>query len=502
MSLEGSDAVVLGVDMGTTATKVVAFDASGRTHGAAMAAYPLLHPRPGEAVQDPETVLRAVVQSVREVAAQATAAGVRVVGLSCSGAMHSLLAVDGAGRPLTPALTWADERAAAQAERLRGAAGGLDLHRRTGTPLHPMAPLPKLVWFREQDPSTFAAARRWAGLKDYVLERLTGAWVIDHSTASGTGMLDLETLDWDAEALGHAGVDAARLPELVPVTHVLSLLPEAAADLGLSPGMPVVAGGGDGPLANLGLGAILPGVAAVSIGTSGALRAVVERPAVDDRGRVFCYALVPGRWVVGGAINNGGVVLRWLRDVLAPELDRAPEEALLELAARVPPGSDGLLMLPYLLGERAPHWSSLARGAYVGLRGTHGRGHLVRAALEGVCLQLALVLASLRDAGVEVREVRATGGFARSALWRQLLADALGMQVGFPAAREGSAYGAALLGMQALGLIEDVAAAAQLVAVEELLRPDPEAAATYAALLPVFAGLYDALTPAFRALGD
>ncbi|HSS59187.1 MAG TPA: FGGY-family carbohydrate kinase, partial [Solirubrobacteraceae bacterium] len=247
-------------------------------------------------------------------------------------------------------------------------------------------------------------------------------------------------------------------------------------------------------------GAVRPGVAACSIGTSGALRLMVERPAVDPQRRVFCYALVPGRWIVGGAINNGGAVLRWAGEALAPDLGPHAEAQLLELAAEVPAASEGLLMLPYLLSERAPHWSSVARGAYVGLTRHHGRGHLVRAALEGVCLQLALVLASMRDAGNEVREIRATGGFARSYLWRQMLADALGVPIGFAAGREGSAFGAALLAMETLGLVQSIDRAADLVSIEDVVEPEAGAAAVYADLLPTFASLYDALAPAFRAL--
>jgi gluconokinase len=243
-------------------------------------------------------------------------------------------------------------------------------------------------------------------------------------------------------------------------------------------------------------------VAACSIGTSGALRLVVERPVIDRAGRVFCYALAPGRWVVGGAINNGGVVLQWAGDALAPELGEHPEEALLELAAQAPPGSEALIMLPYLLSERAPHWSTLPRGAYVGLTRAHRREHLVRAALEGVCQQLALVLASLRDAGNEIREIRATGGFARSPLWRQILCDVLGFPVGFPESHQGSGFGAALLGMEALGIIDTIDRAADLIPLDEVREPEPGAAAVYAAVQPTFAQLYDALTPAFRALRD
>jgi gluconokinase len=215
---------------------------------------------------------------------------------------------------------------------------------------------------------------------------------------------------------------------------------------------------------------------------------------------VFCYALTERRWVVGGAINNGGLVLDWAGDSLAPDLGEEPEDALLELAGRVPVGSGGLIMLPYLLSERAPHWSALPRGAYIGLTRGHRREHLVRAALEGVGQQLALVLASMRSAGMQVDEMRATGGFTRSDLTRQLLADVLGLDIGFPAGHEGSSFGAALLGMEALGIVESIDVAADLVELADVVRPDPAAAATYASLLPVYSEVYDALVPTFSAL--
>jgi gluconokinase len=204
--------------------------------------------------------------------------------------------------------------------------------------------------------------------------------------------------------------------------------------------------------------------------------------------------------VVGGAINNGGLVLGWCGDALAPELKAGREDELLREAGSAPPGSDGLIMLPYLHGERAPHWSSLASGAYVGLKAQHGRPHLIRAALEGVCQQLALVLDSVKAAGNEVREIRATGGFARGALWRQMLADVLGMPVGYPRGHEGSSFGAALLGMGALGLIPSIDVAADLVEIQQTLAPDDDAAQIYADLRPTFDRLYDALVPTFRTL--
>jgi gluconokinase len=488
--------VIVGIDIGTTSAKAGAFDADGRETGASEVAYPLLEPQPGWAVQEPGVVVDAIVEATRGAIA---AAGADVAGLSFSTALHSLVGLDAHDRPITEILTWADQRAAPQAERLRRERP--HLHGATGTPLHPMSPLTKLVWFRETEPDVFARAARWVGVKELVVHRLTGEWITDHSTASATGLLALGTLEYDDEALEVAGLEARQIPVVAPTKHTMSLSAEGAAALGCDPGLPLVLGAGDGPLANLGVGATRPGVAACSIGTSGALRLMVERPVIDRQGRVFCYALTEDRWVVGGAINNGGVVLQWAGDALAPELTGDDAEAqLMDIAAQAPPGSDRLVMLPYLLSERAPHWSTLPRGAYVGLTRAHRREHLVRAAIEGVCQQMALVLTSLRDAGNEVGEIRATGGFARSALWRQMLCDALGQPVGFPEGHQGSGFGAALLGMEALGVIPSFDRAAELIAIDEVREPDAEAAAIYAAMAPIFDGLYDALGPAFSQL--
>ena len=491
---------VLGVDVGTTSAKAVVFDAHGRELGGAEQGYRLAEPAPGRAELDPGEVLDATLGVIREAAEAARAGGATVAGLSVSTAMHALLALGDGDRPLTRLVTWADTRAAAEAERLR--AEHPELHDRTGTPLHPMSPLPKLLWFAAREPEVFAAARRWVGVKELVLEALTGRWVIDHSVASGTGLLDLQALDWDAEALALAGVDRAQLAELVPATQVLSLSGAAASRAGLEAGAPVVAGAGDGPLANLGVGAVRPGVAACSIGTSGALRVVISRPAVDPARRVFCYALTPGRWVVGGAINNGGVVLRWAGEALAPDLGEDPQARLVELAGQAPPGSDGLRHAP-LPARRAR--AALERAAARRVRRadarSHRREHLVRAALEGVCQQLALVLASVREAGNEVAEVRATGGFARSdavaADPRRRARDAdrlprgprgLGLRRG--AARHGGARRRR----------QHRARRRRSCAIGDVVEPDPDGAAVLAEMLPTFASLYEALEPAFRAL--
>ena len=497
--MDPAHAVVIGIDIGTTSTKAVAFDPAAKLLCSHSAGYELYEPEPGQAVQHADEIYAAVLECIRETVSGLD--GRAVSGLCFSSAMHSLIGLDPHGVPLTAVLTWADSRAEVQVERLRSGAAGPRLHRRTGTPVHPMSPLAKIVWFREREPELAERVGHWVGIKELVLLRMCGALVVDLSVASATGLLDIHRLRWDPEALGIAGLDPEQLSRLVPTATVLPRLTnEAARAVGLPVATPVVVGASDGALASLGLGAVSPGVAACSIGTSGALRVVVDRPAVDALAGLFCFVLTEERWVIGGAINNGGVVLDWAGDTLAPDLGSEPEQSLLDLAARVPAGSGGLVMLPYLLGERAPHWSAVPRGAYVGLTRAHRREHLVRAALEGVCMQLALVLHAMRAAGHEVREIRATGGFARSPLWRQMLADVLGMDIRFPGGHEGSGLGAALLGMKALGLLPSLEAAADLVQIKETVRADPAAAATYAALLPVFSGLYEALVPTFAAL--
>jgi len=482
--------LMIAVDIGTTGVKVEAVDTVAVSFCGAQREYPTETPQPGWAEQDPDQVATAVQEAVREVVSGIAAGGRTVAGVSFSAAMHDVIGLDADGEPLTPMLTWADGRAAAQARRLRASGDWLDLHRRTGTPVHPMSPLVKLLWFREERPELWDRVAHWVGVKEYVLQRLAGVLAVDESIASAMGMYNLKARDWDDGALSLAGVRREQLPSLHATTDVVARLGADAVAWGLPAGTPIVVGASDGVLANLGVGAVAPGVVACSIGTSSAIRGVVPQARVDEQGRVFCYVLVPGRWVVGGASNNGGNVLRWLGRVMGADL-ADPDVGLTEAAASVPPGAEGLLMVPYLSGERAPRWSGDPRGALVGLTQRHTRAHIVRAALEAVCLQLALVLDAMRAAGLEPTELRATGGFAQSPFWRQLLADVLGMPIGFPAGEQGSAVGAALLGHVALGHLDSVDDAAALVRVAEVVRPDPAVAAGYRRLLPAFASIGD-----------
>jgi gluconokinase len=460
-------AYVIGVDVGTTAAKVVAFPVLGDPaaadapspgpHGA-VHEYPLIRPRSGWRVQDADVVVAATLRSLADCVAQLD--GGSVLAVAVSTAMHGVIALDAEARPLTPIITWADARARDVARELRETSLAASLHARSGTPVHSMSPLAKLRWFAENEPQLMAEATSWVGLKDLVLQALTGRLVTELSSASGTGMLSIADRTWDPEAVALSGARPDQLPQVLSTTATLPLATHVARQVGLPAGTPVVVGAGDGPLGNLGTGAILPGVAGLSLGTSGALRLVVDQPRADPTGRLFCYALTDDRWVLGTPVSNGASVVRWAGSVFAAGPDDTPTEVarppvsdadLLALAAGVEPGSEGLVMLPFLLAERGPLWDADLRGAYLGIRQHHTRAHFIRAAVEGVAFQLATILDGL-DEVEPVTSIRATGGAFRSELWREILAGVLDRPLTVTAGAEGSALGAAALGLYAIGV--------------------------------------------------
>ena len=476
--------VVIGLDVGTTGVKAVAFAPGTPWRRVAIREYPLLRPAPGQLVQDPATVLAACADALAHCVAGAGAA--EVLAVSVSAAMHGLIALDADCVPITPLITWADSRAREEARALHRTGQAADLHAATGVPVHPMTPLTKLLWFAAHDRQTWTAARWWVGLKDYLLWWLTGTLVTELSSASATGLLDMSTRTWSTVALGITGVPAGRLPDILPTTATLSLSPATASQVGLPRGTPVVVGAADGPLGNLGTGAMRPGVAGLSLGTSGAVRIALDEPKVDGAGALFCYALTESTWVVGGATSNGGGVLRWAGRTLAPDVlaaagDEGPDAALLRLAGGVPAGSEGLVMLPYLVSERAPLWEAGMHGAYLGLRRSHTRAHLVRAALEGVCMQMRGIVDRLHE--IEpVDSVRATGGVFGSPLWGQVMAAVIGRPLLLAGDAEGTAQGAAALGLFALGRAPSLLAAAAELGVggaSAAVEPDPSLVTAY-----------------------
>ncbi len=464
---------MIGLDLGTTNCKAVLLDADGHVRAKASAGYSLQIPQPGWAEQDVRHVWAA---AKKVLAAVADAAPAPPQGICFSGAMHSLFPVaDDAGTPLANAMTWADARATVVHKGLVADADTHALYRRTGCPVHSTYHLQRLRWWRRAEPEIAQQAYLWVGLKDWILHALTGVWATDLSLASTTGLLNLHTMAWDTEVLELAGVLPGRLPGLVaPSAVVGGLTAAAAAATGLPAGLPVIAGGSDGAMASLGTGIAAPGQMVITVGTSGAVRKVVAEPWFDPAERTWCYLLAGNRWIVGGAINNGGLALQWVREKLYPDLaGEAGYDQLARDAQTVPPGAEGVFLLPYFAGERSPHWAPSDRGMLYGLGMEHTRKHMARAAMEGV----ANCLADVRDAlyGSETTEevVRLTGGITRTPLWVQILADVLGVPLMALEVADTSASGAALLGMHALGLIR-ADQMARTVEPGPIYTPDPE----------------------------
>lgn len=489
------DGAILAVDVGTTSCRALLFTASGSLVARAQAPLTLTRPAPGREEQSVDAVLDACNGIMRQAAAAARESGHPVLAVALGTYMHSLVLAGAGGQWLTPVILWSDTRSAAQAERVRAADPARRLYADTGCPPHPMYPLYKLRWFQEQGSPELDRARV-ASVKDLLIESLTGEWVLDHAVATATGLCALGDLDWHPDALAWAGITRTQLPPLVPPTTTLPLSADAAGRIGLPAGTPVVVGAGDGMLANIGVGAIRPGICAITVGTSAAVRTIHGSPAIDPAGRTWCYHLLPGQWVVGGALNNGGNVLDWLEAMYGPA---GGHTAWIERAAGVPPGAGGLLFLPFLAGERSPGWNARARGVLLGLGMEHGPAHVARAALEGIAFRLRSVVGAVAELSGPLTEIRASGGLSRSPLWGQILADVLDRDVMVPAEVEGSAYGAFALGRLALGLAPDLNGAVDRVRIEHLYRPGP-AARRYAAAYDVYLHACTALTGTFPAL--
>ncbi|MBE9061329.1 gluconokinase [cf. Phormidesmis sp. LEGE 11477] len=509
---------ILGIDIGTSSTKTVAFDTEGRQLARSAQGYPLNAPVPGAAEQDADEILRAVEQTAVDAIANGGLDPSQLLGLSFSAAMHTLLLLDAEHRPLMPLLTWADSRSDRLVPDIYQQDPGL--YARTGLPIHPMSPVVKLAWLSQEQPDLFEKAARIVSIKEYVLHRLCDEWVVDLSIASTTGLLNLEQQTWDKGALQIAHIRPNQLSRIVPTTYQLSLQPDQARKLTIAASTPVIVGASDGVLANLGVGAIARGTAAITLGTSGAVRQVIDQPKLEPNAQLFCYALTADRWVMGGAVNNGGFTLQWTRDSLVPysvspdevcemndefcEMNVEPSsstyERLTKMARGVAPGAEGLIFHPHLLGERSPLWNAQARANFFGLGRHHGQAHLVRAVMEGVIYNLQSVFAALESAGGEVETLRASGGFALSDLWQQILADVFERQILVPAVIESSAFGAAVIALVALGEWKTLEEVEERVAIAHIRSPISENVKQYRNILPIYKNLLADLQQHYESL--
>lgn len=504
----GQQTIYMGLDIGTTSTKGVLSNLSGEILAESMVEYPIYQPQPGCAEQDPDEISRAVWMVARQLMRSEAAQTGQLAAIGFSSAMHSVILVDEAHQPLTPCIIWADNRSAAEARELLESSAGLGLYRKTGTPIHPMSPLTKLRWLSRMRPKLLKSAHKIISIKEYVLYQLCKTYAVDYSIASTTGLFNLRQFEWDREALEYAGISPGQLSRPVPTTHILEISEkDKAGELGIPPQTPIVIGASDGVLANLGVGAITGEAAAITIGTSGAVRTVRREPLTDERMRSFCYALTEGYWVVGGPINNGGIALKWFKDqfagderVLAEETGDHIYDIITREAERIQPGSEGLLFLPYLTGERAPHWNAQARGVFFGAGLNHRRQHFMRAVLEGVVFSAFSVYQSLMSTEQSGKSLLATGGFVRSPVWLQMTADVFGVPVHVPASRESACLGAIMLAMLATGAISTLEETRSIVRITETYTPNEKHTGVYQELHKLFSDVYRSLVPHFDTL--
>ncbi|MFL5717904.1 MAG: xylulokinase, partial [Chloroflexota bacterium] len=455
--------LVLGIDVSTTATKAILADETGAVRGVGVAEYGFESPHPLWSEQDPALWWDAAVEAISTVLRETATRGEDVAAVGLTGQMHGLVLLDGNDLVLRPAILWNDQRTGAECDLIRAAVGPDRLVAITGNDAVTGLTAPKLVWVRDHEPEVWRQIVHVLLPKDYVRLHLTGEYALDKADGAGTLLFDLATRDWSPEVVAALGVDPAWLPpthEGPDVTGTVSAA--AAAATGLRPGTPVVAGGGDQAANAVGVGVVSPGTMALSLGTSGVVFAATDQPFHDPHGRVhaFCHA-VPERWHMMSVMLSAAGSLRWFRDTLAPGVDFGD---LVSEAAQVPPGSDGLLFLPYLSGERSPHADPLARGAFVGLTLGHDRRHMTRAVLEGVAFGLRDGLDLMTAAGMPPpAQIRASGGGTASELWRQILADVLAAELATVETTEGAAYGAALLAGVGAGWWTSVDAATEAV---------------------------------------
>jgi xylulokinase len=495
---------MMGIDVGTTGTRAVIVRPDGHVMGAATGDHqPMRMLKPGWAEQEPEDWWQATLVAVRAALAQANLKGSDIAAVGFSGQMHGVVLLDKTLAVLRPALIWCDQRSQAQCEWITRQVGAERLIQLASNPALTGFSAPKLLWIRDNEPKVFERAAHFLLPKDFVRFRLTGEFATDVSDASGTLLFDVTHRRWSSEMLEALEIDSHILPrsyESPEVTGEITL--EAAVLTGLNAGTPVVAGAGDQAASAVGNGIVLPGLTSATLGTSGVIFSYTATPTLDPRGRIhtFCHA-VPGKWHVMGVTQGAGLSLRWFRDQFgaseswyARHADVDPYDLIIREAERIPPGSAGLLWLPYLMGERTPHLDPQARGLWFGLTAAHTRAHLIRSILEGVAFSLRDSLEIFKELAIPVEQIRASGGGSRSFLWRQIQADIYGKELVTLCTSEGSALGAALLAGVGAGIYDSVEESAkEAIQVKERMAPKPDQVAAYDRYYEVYRNLYPAV---------
>jgi gluconokinase len=495
--IQGSPrAYVLGFDLGTSSVKAVAYDCGGGLIGKVAGACKTHVAQPGWQEQDPDQVVATALRVMRKM----TGLHGRPAAVAFSSAMHSLIAVDAAGKAISPCLIWSDQRSHAMAEELGASGEGRSIYEATGTPVHPMSPLLKIAWMRVYQPEVFSRAVRFEGIKEYLVRRLFGEAVMDESLASATGLYDAQERQWFGPALDFSGISPGQLPAVVSPFHQLARLDaRGRRQTGTGPDTLFVLGASDGCLSNLGSGVMRSGEAVLTIGTSAAMRVMVTGAPGRLLPGLFRYLLYDGKWIVGGGSNSGAVIYEWFARSFLGMLPSSPRMKAHQLAMEgVAPGADGLLFLPHLLGERAPLWNARARGCFYGIGPGHGLPHFHRSVLEGILLNQFLTGRRISDCVAPFEVLFADGGFTRLDSWVQMAADIFGVPVYTLESEDSAARGAALLALRSIGAIDDPESESLRPPVQKRFLPDGERHASYLRQVDKFQQIYARLESTFE----
>lgn len=500
-------AYVLAHDLGTTGNKATLYDAEGLLRGSAFYAYDTRYPETGWAEQDPNDWWTAICSTTQQLLQETGISGSEVACVTFSGQMQGCVALNKAGLPLRSAIIWMDQRATEQAAHVAEGIGAGEVYRITGHRLSAAYTLPKILWIKDHQPNVFAATYKFMGAKDAMIARLTGQFVTEPSDASGTNAYDLVAGEWSAPILDAAGLDRALLPDIKQSVDVAGGILEAVAEeIGLPAGTPVVLGGGDGACASVGAGSVVEGVAYSYIGSSAWIATASTAPVFDPEYRTFTFGhVIPGLYIPMGTMQTAGAAYQWMRDQLSPlekqsaaALGISPYTLMNAIAESSPAGANDLIFLPYLSGERSPRWNPHARAGFIGLTMRHNRADMIRAVMEGVALNLRVVLDAFRQQNTTIQGIRAIGGGASGQLWAQIMADVYKVplhRLHIP--EQATSMGAAVTGGVGVGLYDGFEMSQQMNAVNDTIHPNPAHEAVYDRTYRIFEASYAALEPVF-----
>jgi gluconokinase len=467
---------LLSIDIGTTHTKAILYQHGVGIIGQETESYATYYPQPGFVEQDPEEIFAAALKATQRLVNNSHVPPHAIAALVFDGILQSLLLVDREDNALCRATTWADTRSIAQNERLKSRLDAEEVKQRTGCTLHPMYFLSRLTWIRDEIPDVYKHAARFISIKEYIINRLFGVHQVDHSIASGTGIWNMHTMDWDHDLLSEIDISPDCFSECVEPTSFIpgGLRREYASRLGLPEGTPGVIGASDGALSHLGSVGLAAGKMSLTVGTGAALRRRMLSPCTIPGSEAWCYYLAEGNWLLGGVLHNAGNVLRWFADNLMPpaEVEEEVFSQMKRLAAETPAGADGLFFVPLLSGERCPYYRPDAKGFVFGLTFSHNRGHLVRALMEGLAYNLYSVYRML--APDSEPELVVTGGILKSPVWLKIVANFFGKTLWFPRIQEVAAWGGVILGLKAIGTLSNLEESVNFVDVAGKQDPDQE----------------------------